>query len=67
MAEALQFPQPELLTSIRHLRTFGCVAYVYLKGYKAPLRSHKMALRAEKGFMVGTEGFNGHVYLVWLP
>ena len=43
------------------------MAYVYLKGYKAPLRSYKMAPYAEKGFMVETEGFNGHVYLVWLP
>src|SRR5437667_848411 len=67
MAEYLRFSNPHLLTSIRHLRTFGCVAYVHLKGHRAPPRSHKMAPRAEKGFLVGTEGFNGHVYLVWLP
>ena len=67
MAEYLRFSNPHLLTSIRHLRTFGYVAYVHLKGHRAPPRSHKMAPRAEKGFLVGTKGFNGYVYLVWLP
>ena len=67
MAESLHFSKPYLLTSIRHLRTFGCVAYVHLKGHRAPDKSRKMDPRAEKGFFVGTEGFHGHVYLVWLP
>ena len=64
MAEYLRFSNPYLLTSIRHLRTFGYVAYVYLKGYKAPPKSHKIAPRAEKGFLVGTKGFNSYIYLV---
>jgi Pol polyprotein len=51
---------------IRHLRTFGCTAYVHIKA-ETRVQSQKMAPRAEKGFLVGYEGLHGHIYKVYIP
>ena len=56
---------------IRHLRAFGCVAYVHLKGSRVglekPGKSQKMNPRAVKGHLVGYEGLRGHLFKIWLP
>ena len=52
---------------IRHLRTFGCVAYVHRKGPAAPDRAIKMHPRAVKGYLIGYEGLHGHIYHIWIP
>src|SRR5579859_5923774 len=56
---------------IRHLRAFGCIAYVHLKGtcigLEKPGKSQKMKPRAVKGHLVGYEGLRGHIFKIWLP
>ena len=56
---------------IHHLRAFGCVTYVHLKGTRVglekPGKSQKMKPRAVKGHLVGYEGLRGHLFKIWLP
>jgi len=56
---------------IPHLREFGCVAYVHLKGKRKglekPGRPPRMAPRAVKGHLVGYEGLRGHIFKNWIP
>ncbi|KJZ70290.1 hypothetical protein HIM_10334 [Hirsutella minnesotensis 3608] len=51
---------------IRHLRTFGCVAYVHIKREKR-IQARKMAPRAEEGKLVGWEGIHGKIYHIYIP
>lgn len=51
---------------IRHLRTFGCIAYVHIKKEKR-IQSRKMAPRAEEGRLVGWEGIHGKIYQIYIP
>jgi hypothetical protein len=55
---------------IRHLRAFGCIAYVYLKrkrrDLKKPGKSAKMALRAVKEHLVRYENLRGHIFKIWI-
>ena len=51
---------------LRHLRTFGCTAYVHISS-EVRAKGDKMAPRAKKGFLVGYEGYHGHVYQIWIP
>jgi len=64
-------PERSIMPYIRHLRAFGCVAYVYLKGKRKglekPGKSQKMAPRAVKGYLVGYKGLRGHIFKIWQP
>ncbi|KJZ68167.1 hypothetical protein HIM_12435 [Hirsutella minnesotensis 3608] len=51
---------------IRHLRTFGCVAYVHIKKERR-VQARKMAPRAEEGKLVGWEGIHGKIYHIYVP
>lgn len=50
---------------IKHLRTFGCTAYVYKKGALQPKRADKLQPRALKGKLVGYDSLHGYLYYVW--
>ena len=52
---------------IKHLRTYGCTAYVHKKGVLRPARAAKMQTRALKGKLVGYDSLHGHIYWVWVP
>ncbi|MBE3046504.1 hypothetical protein IMZ48_29040, partial [Candidatus Bathyarchaeota archaeon] len=60
-------PIPDKKPYIKHLRTFGCTAYVHRKGALRPNRADKMQPRAIKGKLVGYDSLHGHLYFVWCP
>jgi hypothetical protein len=55
---------------IRHLRAFGYIAYIYLKGLRVglekPRKSQKMNPRAVKEYLVGYEGLREYLFKIWL-
>ena len=64
LAEYLGF---DMKNDLSFIRTWGCKAYVHLKGNRHPDRARKMLPRAEEGRLVGWIGDAGHVYQVYLP
>ncbi|MBE3043303.1 hypothetical protein IMZ48_12175 [Candidatus Bathyarchaeota archaeon] len=52
---------------IKHLRTFGCDAYVHRKGVLRPEKGKKMEARAVKGKLIGYDSAHGHIYFVYIP
>ena len=65
LAKALGMPKTA--PYIKHLRTYGCTAYVHRKGILRPNRANKMEPRAVKGKLIGYDGLHGHIYHIWLP
>ena len=63
---ALGLSQEASVPYIKHLRVFGCTAYVHLKGaYQA--NTDKFGPRAEVGRLVGYDGHHGKIFYVWFP
>src|SRR5688500_4091235 len=52
---------------LKHVRTWGCRAYVHLKAGVDNKVGEKMKARATVGYLVGYEGHHGHIYRVYLP
>ena len=55
---------------IRHLRAFGCIVYIHLKGkrvgLKQPGKSQKINPRVIKEYLVGYKGLREHLFKIWL-
>jgi hypothetical protein len=67
LARALNLPERSVQPYTKHLRTFGCEAYVRIPEEDTEfVKARKLKERSRKGFFVGTEGLRGHVYLVWV-
>ena len=63
LCSALRIKCPQ---DIRHLRAFGCRAYVHVKDIHRP-RARKMLPRAMKGHLIGYQDQSGHIYRVYIP
>jgi hypothetical protein len=57
---------PNADTSLRHVKVWGCKAYVHIP-QEDRIKALKMMPRARVGRLVGYEGDHGHVYKVWIP
>jgi hypothetical protein len=68
LGRAVNLPERSILPYTKHLRTFGCEAYVRIPE-KDPefVKARKTKERAREGIFVGTEGLQGHIYVVWVP
>ena len=63
---ALGLSQEASVPYIKHLRVFGCTAYVHLKrAYRA--NTDKFGPRAEVGRLVGYDSHHGRILYVWFP
>ena len=68
LGQALNLPERSIQPYTKHLRAFGCEAYVRIPEEDAEfVKARKLKERSRKGYFVGTEGLRGHVYLVWVP
>jgi hypothetical protein len=61
-SKALGIPAHD--TSLKHLRVWGCRAFVHIPSERR-LKSTKMAPRAVEGRLIGYRG--SHIYKVWFP
>ncbi|KAM7208572.1 hypothetical protein V8F06_014933, partial [Rhypophila decipiens] len=53
-------------TYLRHLRSYFCPAYYYVKpAYR--VQSDKLADRAKKGYLIAYDDMNGRIYWIWNP
>jgi hypothetical protein len=52
---------------LSHIRVFGAIAWLLLKGPQAPAQGDKTAQRAVKGRYLGAASRKGHVVYVWVP
>ena len=77
-ANGMVSPQAKLASTLRlhksvsvpfyhHIRIFGSIAWLLLKGPKAPAKGQKMAPRAIKGRYLGAASQHGHVIYVYIP
>jgi hypothetical protein len=65
-ATGIGLPEADRKPYIKHLRVFGCAAFVYIKPkYRA--KADKMAPRSMKGRLIGYDDSHGRIYFVYLP
>jgi hypothetical protein len=65
-ATVMGMPEEARKPYIRHLRTYFCHAYYYIKPQKRD-KSDKFGPRAEKGRLIGYADLHGKIYWVWNP
>jgi hypothetical protein len=65
-ATGIGLPDADRKPYIKHLRVFGCTAYVYIKP-KYRQKADKMAPRAKKGRFIGYDDPHGRIYFIYLP
>ena len=65
-AEGVGIPQTSVKPYIRHLRTYFCDAYYYLKKQDR-VNSDKWAPRSKKGKLIGYGDLHGRIYYIWDP
>lgn len=63
---AMGMPEEARKPYIRHLRTYFCHAYYYIKPNKR-VDSDKFGPRAEKGRLIGYADVHGKIYWIWNP
>ena len=66
-AKYFDFPTEVWTPHIRHIRTWGCTAYVHIKSTSELPLARKMLPRAKKGVLVGYKDTKGKIYLVYIP
>lgn len=64
--KGLKLPEGNKPPYIKHLCTFGCTAYVYVKLAYQP-KKDKMVPKAKKGKLLGYNNLHGRIYWVYLP
>lgn len=64
-AQATRMPPEYINPPVKHLRTFGCRAYVHANPVQRP-QGRKMMAKAFKGRMFGYEGHHGKIYRIRL-
>ena len=65
---ALGLPDKSVIPDIKHIRVFGCEAYVRIPEEDPDfIKARKTRERSHKGAFVGTEGTHGHIFVVWIP
>ena len=65
---ALGLPDKSVIPDIKHIRVFGCEAYVRIPEEDPDfVKARKTRVRSRKGAFVGTEGIHGHIFVVWIP
>ena len=68
LGRALNLPERSVEPYTKHLRTFGCEAYVRIPMEDPDfVKARKTKERSRQGMFVGTEGLRGHIYVVWVP
>jgi hypothetical protein len=67
LSRLLGLHQDLLNPYVLHIRVFGAMAWLLLKGAKAPAQGNKTAPRAIKGRYLGSASRKGHVVYVWIP
>lgn len=65
-AEGVGIPQSSVKPYIRHLRTYFCDAYYYLKKQDR-VDSDKWAPRSKRGKLIGYGDLHGRIYYIWNP
>jgi hypothetical protein len=67
LGKALNLPERSVQPYTKHLRLFGCEAYVrILEEDPEFVKARKTKAQSRVGAFVSTEGLRGHVYLVWM-
>ena len=65
---ALGLPQKSVIPDTKHIRIFGCDAYVRIPEEDPEfIKARKTRERSHKGAFVGTEGIHRHIFVVWIP
>jgi hypothetical protein len=68
LGKALNLPERSVQLYTKHLRTFGCEAYVRIPMEDSDfVKARKTKGRSREGVFVGTGGLRGHIYVVWVP
>jgi hypothetical protein len=66
LAEALKLHDNVHFPYILHIRTFGCISYVWIHE-KYRRQGDKLAPRAWKGQLIGYDGLHGKIFWIWIP
>ena len=68
LGRALNLPDRSIQPYTKHLRIFGCEAYVRIPEEDPEfVKARKIKARSRLGAFVGTEGLRGHVFVIWIP
>jgi hypothetical protein len=65
-AKGVNMPEDALKPYIRHLRSYYCHAYYYIKPEKRD-KADKFIPRAKKGRLIGYGDLHGKIYWIWNP
>ena len=65
-AKGVNMPEDALKPYIRHLRSYFCHAYYYVKPEKRD-KADKFIPRAKKGRLIGYGDIHGKIYWIWNP
>lgn len=66
LAEAANFPDEIKKPYIKHLRSYFCTAYYFIKPERRP-KADKFRAKAQKGYFIGFDDLHGRIVFIWNP